>query len=189
MKLRHLILLAMIAVSATPALAQRPRSESRFFRTCDSVGPLTKLEEFNARWETVIVRGSTHIMTTLRADNGLADVNAIELRDESNGTHATGVVIELRAANRQEPSRQDESTIFIDYEEIDPLIAAWDRVAHTDDTTTKLNIFESHYRSRGDMEISVFRQAPGSAVAAAVSGGICNRVKLYFSLDRLTELR
>ena len=178
MKCTRLMLFVLLTSSVVSVLAQKPKSESRFHRTCDLVGPLTKLEEFDARWETVIVRGSTHVMT-LNGRDGTVDVDAIELRDESNGTRATGVIVELR----------DSAKVFIDYEEIDPLIAAWDRVARTDDTITKLNNFESHYRSRGDLEISVFRQTPGGAVAGSVSGGVCTRVKILLSLDELTKLR
>ena len=185
-RLGSFLLLAILAISVS---AQKPKSDSRFHRTCDQVGPLTKLEEFDARWETVIVRGSTHIMT-LSGRNGTASVEAIELRDESNGTRATGVIVNLRDSTRQDSSRSaDEGRVFIDYEEIDPLSVAWDRLARTDETITKLNNFESHYRSQGDMEISVFRQTPGGAVASAVSGGICNRVRILFSLEELTKLR
>lgn len=189
MQFPRLLIFVLLTASTASVLAQKPKSESRFHRTCDLVGPLTKLEEFDARWETVVVRGSTHIMT-LTGRNGTARVDAIELRDESNGSRATGVIVELRESNRQEATRSaDEGRIFIDYEEIDPLTTAWDRLLHTDETITKLNNFESHYRSIGDMEISVFRQTPGGAVAAAVSGGVCNRARILFSLEELAKLR
>lgn len=189
MKLTRLAIFILLTTSATSIFAQRPKSESRFYRTCDLVGPLTKLEEFDARWETVIVRGSTHVQT-MAGRNGTARVDAVELRDESNGSRAMGVIVDFRETSRQEATRAaDEGRVFIDYEEIDPLVAAWDRLARTDDTITKLNNFQSHYRSRGDMEISVFRQIPGGAVAAAVSGGVCNRVRLLLSLEELTKMR
>jgi hypothetical protein len=186
MKFTGLVILVLLTISGGSVLAQRPQTQSRFHRTCDLVGPLTKLEEFDARWETVIVRGSTHIMSTVTGRNGAsADVDAVDLRDEGNGSRATGVIIDIR-----DPTHAaDEGRVFIDYEEIDPLIAAWDRVAKTDDTITKLNNFESHYRSRGDMEISVFRQSPGGAVAASVTGGVCSRVRILLSLDDLIKLR
>lgn len=189
MQLTRLAIFVLLTTSAVSVLAQRPKLESRFHRTCDLVGPLTKLEEFDARWETVIARGSTQVMT-LTGRNGTARVDAIELRDESNGTRATGIIVELREASRQDTTRSaDEGRVFIDYEEIDPLIVAWDRLGRTDETITKLNNFESHYRSIGDMEISVFRQTPGGAVAAAVSGGVCSRVRILFSLEELSKLR
>jgi len=183
------MIFGFLIISVVSVPAQKPKSESRFHRTCELVGPLTKLEEFDARWETVIVRGSTHIMN-LAGRNGTARVDALELRDETNKTRASGVVVEFREFANQEAVRPpDEGRVYIDYEEIDPLIVAWDRVARTDDTVTKFNNFESHYRSRGDMEISVFRQSPGGAVAAAVSGGVCDRVRILFSLDELNKLR
>lgn len=189
MKLRCLAIFALLLTTLVSVHAQKPKSESRFHRTCELVGPLTKLEEFDARWESVIVRGSTHVMN-VAGRNGTARVDAVELRDEGSGARATGVIVELREFARQEAAGPaDEGRVFIDYEEIDPLIAAWDRVARTDDTVTKLNNFESHYRSRGDMEVSVFRQSPGGAVAAAVSGGVCDRVRILFSLDELNKLR
>jgi hypothetical protein len=190
MMLTRLAIFVLLITSAVSVLAQRPKSESRFFRTCDLVGPLTKLEEFDARWESVIIRGATPILTVVAGRNGTARVDAIELRDESNGTRATGVLVELRDPNRQDTSRlEDQGRVFIDYEEIDPLTAAWDRLVRTDDTITKFTNFESHYRSRGDMEISVFRATPGGAVAASVSGGVCNRVRILLSLDDLIKLR
>ena len=189
MKLTRSLILILLATWAGTASAQRPRQEPPFRRPCDFSGPLTKLEEFDARWETVIVRGSTHV-TTLTGRNGFARVDAIELRDEGPGTRALGVVVELKDSSRQDATRPaEESRSYIDYEEIDSLIKAWDRVARTDDTITKLNNFESRYRTKGDLEIAVFRQTPGGTVAATVTGGICERVRIFLSLDELIKLR
>ena len=179
----------LIFTLSNPTLSQRPRYEAPFRRPCDFGEPLTRLEEFDARMQTVIIRGSTHVMT-LTARNGSARVDAIELRDDSNGASTSGVVVELKDTTRQDATRPaDESRSYIDYEEIERVIKAWDRVARTDDTITKLNNFESRYRTRGDLEIAVFRQTPGGSIAAAVSGGLCDRVRIYLSLDELVKLR
>ena len=179
----------LIFTLSNPTLSQRPRYEPPFRRPCDFGEPLTRLEEFDARMQTVIVRGSTHVMT-LTARNGSARVDAIELRDDSNGASASGVVVELKDTTRQEATRPaDESRSYIDFEEIERVIKAWDRVARTDDTITKLNNFESRYRTKGDLEIAVFRQTPGGSIAATVSGGLCDRVRIYLSLDELVKLR
>lgn len=189
MKLTSLTILILLATLAGAASAQRPRYQPPLRQPCDFIEPLTKLEEFDARWETVIVRGSTHIMTLL-GRNGSARVDAIELRDEGNGTRAMGVIIQLSDTSRQDATHPaEESRSYIDYEDIDAVIKAWDRVARTDDTVTKLNNFQSRYRTKGDLEIAVFRQTPGGAVAAAVSGGICDRVRIFLSLDELVKLR
>jgi hypothetical protein len=192
MNFRRSLVLSGLLLAATlsnPTFAQRRRYESNLRQPCESEVPLTALEEFDGRMQAVIVRGSTQIMT-LTTRNGTARVDAIELRDESNGTRATGVVIELRDSSRQDATRPaDESRSYIDYQEIDRVIKAWDQVARTDDTVTKLNNFESRYRTRGDLEVAVFRQTPGGSIAAALSGGICNRVRIFLSLDELIKLR
>src|SRR5204862_4103529 len=83
-----------------------------------------------------------------------------------------------------EPNRS-----YIDYDEIDSVIKSWDQVARTDDTITKLNNFESRYRTKGDCEIVVFRQTPGGAVAASISGGYCERARILLALDEIIKLR
>ena len=190
MNLRRLALLSTLILISTlrdGASGQRRRFDTPLRRPCDSLGPLTKLEEFDWRTETVIVRGSTRV-ETLITRLGSARVDAVEFRDEANGAQATGVVIELRDNSRQDAPPL-ESRSYIDYDEIGPVIKAWDRVARTDDTITKLNNFESRYRTRGDFEIVVFRQTPGGTIAAAVSGGICDRVRVLLSLDEFIKLR
>jgi hypothetical protein len=188
MKLTSLTILILLASMNGSASAQRPRYQPPLRQPCDFMEPLTKLEEFDARWETVIIRGSTHIMSVI-GRNGSARVDAIELRDEGNGTRAMGVIVELRDTTRQDATHPaEESRSYIDYEDIDVVIKAWDRVARTDDTITKLNNFQSRYRTKGGMEIAVFRQTPGGAVAASVSGS-CDRVQIFLSLDELIKLR
>ena len=179
----------LLLILSTTALGQRRRFQPRLDERCELESPLTTLEDFDSRIQTVIVRGSTHIMT-LTARNGSARVDAIELRDEGRNTKTNGVVITLREANREDPNQPgNETRSYIDYEEIDRVIKAWDQIARTDDTITKLNNFESRYRTKGDFEIVVFRQTPGGTIAAAVSGGLCERNRILLSLDELIKLR
>jgi hypothetical protein len=189
MHLRQLLFLSallLLTICCDDAVSQRRRLDTPLRRPCDVPGPLTKLEEFDWKMETVIVRGSTQV-STLFTRTGATRVDALELRDEGTPSRALGVVIELRDTSRQDVT--PESRSYIDYEEIDPLIRAWDRVARTDDTITKLNNFESRYRTKSDFELVVFRQTPGGTIAAAVSGGVCDRVKIYLSLDEFIKLR
>ncbi|MCU1266288.1 MAG: hypothetical protein JWM21_2606 [Acidobacteria bacterium] len=186
---RFLLLSGLLLALSIPCPAQRRRYEPQLNERCPLEGALTRLEEFDSRMQAIIVRGSTHVSTLTTARNGAVRVDAIELRDDS-GNSTTGVVVELKDSSRQEASRPaDESRSYIDYAEIDRVIKAWDRVVKSDDTITKLNNFESRYRTMGDLEIAVFRQTPGGAIAAAISGGLCDRVRLFLSLDELIRLR
>jgi hypothetical protein len=193
MNFRRLLLCSGLLLILTPGnltRAQTRRHERPLRQYCEEEAPLTKLEDFDNRMQTLIVRGSTHVTTLSTAHNAAVRVDAIELRDQSNGISATGVVVELRDFSRQDATHPaDESRSYIDYEEIDRTIKAWDQVARTDDTITKLNNFESRYRTKGDLEIAVFRQTPGGSVAASISGGLCDRVRIFLSLDELIKLR
>jgi len=182
--------IAFLALAPSMALAQRPesapkpQSAPRFRRPCDFGEPRTRLEQLDAGLERVIVRGSTTI-GMLTGRNGTVRVEAIELREEGSAIRALGVVVTLKEL---EPA-PSETRSFMDYEEIDPLIRGLDTVAKTDDTITKLANFEAHYRTKGDLEIAGFRQTPGGAIAAAVSGGDCSRIRILLSLEELSKLR
>src|SRR5712672_1330822 len=145
--------------------------------------PRNKLEEFEGRIETVLIKGRTYV-ATLRAQNGTASVEATELRDTNNSTRANGVVVTIAAVG----GPQGEIRTLIDYDEIDSLIKAFDTLAKSNDSITKLTHFESRYRPKGDFEIMVFKQISGG-VAAAVEGGFFDRSRLLMTLDDFTRMR
>ncbi|HXD34820.1 MAG TPA: hypothetical protein VN643_27115 [Pyrinomonadaceae bacterium] len=191
MNIRRSLLLSGIVllwIFSDSSFAQRRRFENRLGSRCYVEAPITALEAFESRMQTIVVRGSTHV-GTVTACNGSARVDSVEFRDESVNGKASGAVITLREAAQEANQPVDETRSYIDYEEIDRVVKAWDQVARTDDTITKLNNFESRYRTRDDFEIAVFRQTPGGTVAASVSGGVCERNIIFMSLDELIKLR
>ncbi|MDX6443294.1 MAG: hypothetical protein QOH71_368 [Blastocatellia bacterium] len=145
--------------------------------------PRNKLEEFEGRMETILIKGRTYV-ATLRAQNGYARVEATEIRDSANSNRVTGVVITIVA----DGGPPGEIRSLIDYEEIDPLIRAFDTIAKSDDSITKLTHFEARYRTAGDFEVMVFKQVAGG-VAASVEGGFFDRSRLLMTLDDFVKLR
>jgi hypothetical protein len=145
--------------------------------------PRNKLEEFEGRMETILIKGRTYV-ATLRAQNGYARVEATEIRDSANSNRVTGVVITIVA----DGGPPGEIRSLIDYEEIDPLIRAFDSIAKSDDSITKLTHFEARYRTAGDFEVMVFKQVAGG-VAASVEGGFFDRSRLLMTLDDFVKLR
>src|SRR5882762_4638949 len=145
--------------------------------------PRNKLEEFEGRIETILIKGRTYV-ATLRAQNGTASVEATEIRDTNRSTRATGVVVTIAAVG----GPPGEVRALIDYDEIDSLIKAFDTTAKSDDSITKLTHFETRYRTKGDFEIMVFKQVSGG-VAAAVEGGFFDRSRLLMTLDDFVKLR
>jgi hypothetical protein len=91
-------------------------------------------------------------------------------------------------ALREGGERPDDNRAFVDYDEIDDLLNAIDLVSRVDETATKLTGFEARYISRGDLEISVFRQTR-SGVAVTMSTGLCERTVVTLTLDDLAKVR
>ena len=146
--------------------------------------PRNKLEDLEGRMETILIKGRTWV-GTIRAQNGTARVEALEIRDTAAAARATGVIITIMATG----GPPGDIRSLIDYEEIDPLVKAIDTAAKTGDSVTQLTHFELRYRTRGDFEIMVFKQLSDNAIAAAIEGGFFDRSRLYLTIDDLTKLR
>ena len=162
----HSLILSTLIVAATfgSVCAQRrwdrvpPPRDPQFYE------PRNKLEEFESRLETILIKGRTYV-GTVRALEGSARVEATEIRDTTSN-RITGVVITFNAPEAGRP----EIRSMIDYDEIDPLIKAFDSLAKADESVTKLTHFELRYRTKGDFEIMVYKKISGG-VEAAVEGG------------------
>jgi len=176
--------LMLIVPLCGSAFSQRRLPEPQQLSRCEPGEQRTRLEEFEAKAQTVVIKGSTRV-AILNTSSGSARVEALELRDTGDSTRATGVAITLKDSTRQSNA---ESRSYIDYEEIDPLIKGLDSMARSDETITKLTSFEARYRTRGDFEITVFRQTSGG-IAATLSSGTFDRIAISLSLDELGKLR
>jgi len=147
--------------------------------------PRNKLEDFEGRVETVLIKGR-HWVGTLRAQNGTARVEATEIRDSVTSATASGAVITIKADGG--PAGGDIRSL-IDYDEIDALLRAIDTASKASETVTRLSHFEVRYRTKGDFEIMVFKQLESNLVAAAIEGGFFDRSRLYLSIEDLVKLR
>lgn len=184
---RVLLLSALALFCFSPALAQRPGPQ--FWRNgdCEPFEPRTKLEMIDRLQSSVVLKGFSRITTVeLRGIR----VDAVEMRQLGGNWHFKGVVLAMREAQPVGDNRQrtEESRAFIDYDEIDPLLNAIDVMTRIDESATKLVGFEARYRTRGDLEIAVFRQTR-SGNAVLMSTGICERVTGTMSLDDLAKVK
>src|SRR6266404_511938 len=139
---RSLLLSALIVASSFGLVcAQRrwervpPPRDPQFYE------PRNKLEEFESRMETILIKGRTYV-ATLRAQNGTARVEATEIRDTRNGERVNGVVITIVA----DGGPPGDIRSLIDYDEIEPLLKAFDTAAKANESITKLTHFEARYR-------------------------------------------
>src|SRR5881409_203412 len=135
---RSLLLSAVvIAASFAPASAQRrwerlpPPRDPQFYEARN------KLEDFDGRMETVLIKGRTWVGIA-RGQNGTARVEATEIRDTATSTRANGVVVTIVA----DGGPPGEIRSMIDYEEIDALVKAIDTATKAGESITKLTHFE-----------------------------------------------
>ena len=183
MVIRTSLLATLVLICSAAALAQRPGPQ--FWRkvTCEAFEPRTKLEEIeDARG--LIIKGFTRITTV---DVRGVRIDAIEMRDlrSPNGIALSkGLVVSLREGGE----RPNEDRAFVDYDEIDYLLNAIDVISRVDETATKLPGFEARVRTRGDLEISVFRQTR-SGTAVTMRTGICDYATVAMSLDDLAKIK
>lgn len=157
-------------------LAQRSGPEFRHPLSCEPLEPRTKLEAVESRYERVITKGFTQYASFVARGVEIR-LDAIEMKDAADSTRALGFVIALKELSET----PDENRSFIDHEEIDRLIKAMESVGKVNETMSKLASFEARYRTKGDLEIKVFRQTR-SGTAASLSSGICDRVTALLTL-------
>src|SRR5436190_4445670 len=75
--------------------------------------PRNKLEDVDGRMETLLIKGR-HVIGTLRAQNGLARVEAFEVRDTRTSERAMGVLITIVGSDGAPTTGEIRS--LIDYE-------------------------------------------------------------------------
>ena len=184
---RWLLLGLMIFLSASvPVHAQRRWQRLPAPRDPQFYEPRNKLEDFDGRMETLLIKGRTWV-GTLRVQNGSLRIEAIEIRDARDSSRATGVIITIVPSETTAPAEEIRS--LIDYDEIDKLVNVLDTMAKADEKVTKLVNFEERYRTRGDFEAIVYRQISGAGASAAIEGGFFDRVRLLMAIEDLTKLR
>lgn len=171
----------IFATYGATTFAQRPGPQFWRRLSCEPIEPRTKLEAFDDRYGTVVLKGFTQINSI---EVPRVRVDAVELRDIARATRVTGIVLVLVGGGE----RPEENRAFIDYEEIDGLLAGIDSVSRVNETMTKLAGFEGKYRTLGDFEINVFRQTR-SGNAVSLTTGVCDQVRVTMSLDELTKVK
>ncbi len=172
--------LMLVSLSGT-TLAQKPGPEFWRKLSCEPIEPRTKLEAFEDKYATVVLRGFTRINTV--EVRGVR-VDAIEFRELSNSNRAAGLIIVLGT----EPDGPRDNRAFVDYEEISSLLNGIDAVSRANETMTKLVGFKAHYRTFGDLEIRVFRQT-SRGTAVTLTTGLCDQVTQALTLDELAKVR
>lgn len=144
--------------------------------------PKTKLEQFQFQTGSVVIKGYSEIgkLNAL----GSVTVLAMEFTDAATGAKQQGVVIEVKEDGRLEV--KDRS--FIDYEEVDALLAGLDYILVASPSVTQLSSFEATYRTKGNFAVSTFSSGY-SGIGASIQCGYLRPASAYLSLEQLHKFR
>jgi hypothetical protein len=144
----------------------------------------TQLQRFSAKTGAVVIKGLSEVGVLQGLYGTKIVVEAHELTDASDGTRADGLTIEVIDGERL----GGKSTSYIDYDEIESLIAGMVYIAKVDKSVSRMANFQADYRTRGDLRLSSFSRDDGT-IMFAVSSGTIGGTTAYLPTGRATELR
>jgi len=177
-------LLMVAGVVGTSAVLIYRARNSVLGGTLDQRQPKTKLEAFQAKAGTVLVKSYSDITTIAGTPSGVIEIEAMELRDRSNGSQALGVVIDVKPAGGYAQNNRS----FIDSDEIDSLLKGIDYISNVTSATPPLKNFEARYQTRGDFSVVTFNHSDGK-VAATLSSGVLSSTQVFITIQDLSKLK
>jgi hypothetical protein len=149
----------------------------------DTNAPLTKIEIFEARTGTVIVRGSV-LIGTMSAQTGTVSVRAKEDVEPGLGAKAYGIAVGL-----QEGGRPEDATM-VDYDELDSFLSGIDYIRKANPSMTPLPEYDVGYTTAGWLRLVFYTSIkhPGTTQIALQSGH-ASRTRILLSSDQLAEFQ
>jgi hypothetical protein len=149
----------------------------------DTNAPLTKIEIFEARTGTVIVRGSV-LIGTMSAQTGTVSVRAKESSEPGSGRKAYGIAVGLQEGGRP------EDTTMVDYDELDSFLSGIDYISKANPSMTPLPEYDVGYTTAGWLRLVVYTsiKRPGTTQTALQSGH-ASRTRILLSSDQLAEFQ
>jgi hypothetical protein len=151
--------------------------------------PPTKIEAFQARTGTVVIRAFSTIGTARSLNDGIVRVEYDALMDVTSSEREYGLLIYVHTARE----REEGPIAFIDYDEIDALVRGIEYIVRTNGSVTDLPTFEASFRTRGGLEIASFGDK-GGAVRASVTttsvslNGVVTNSKAIMEVSSLSVL-
>jgi hypothetical protein len=166
--------LALVLILSPGLFAQRVQ---------EPIEPKTKLGQFGSQAGVVVIRGFSTIGSLKGLYGTVVEVECKEFSSPATGKREYGITIEVKETG----TRENENSSFVDYDEIDALIAGIDYIAKVDKTATKLDSFQADYRTKDDLQISTFSN--NNEIKVAVSSGYIGKTTAYFGIAEISKLR
>ena len=154
-----------------------------FARAQDTNPPLTKIEIFENRTGTVIVRGSV-LIDTMSADQGTVSVRAKESVEPGSGRKVYGIAVDLQEGGRP------EDTTMVDYDELESFLNGIDYISKANHTMTSLPDYDVGYTTAGWLRLVIYTSVnrPGTTQIALQSHHT-NWNRILLSSDQLATFQ
>ena len=152
-------------------------------RAQDTNAPLTKIEIFEARTGTTIVRGSV-LIGTVSAQTGTVSVRAKESIEPGLGAKEYGIAVGLQEGGRP------EDTTMVDYDELASFLNGIDYIRKANHSMTPLPDYDVGYTTAGWLRLVVYTSTkrPGTTQIALQSRHT-NWSRILLSEDQLAEFQ
>jgi hypothetical protein len=162
--------------------------------------PKTKLESFLVKDGAVIVRGFSTIGKINGIYGSVVSIDSKEFVDVATGQKQYGITVESKKPlGTSLSSVTREHTSYVDYDEIESLIAGLDYIAKLDQSVTKLDDFQADYKTKDDLKLSIF-SAPANTgniwgnqdkkgLFFSVESGSIGSVSAIFKLEAVKQFR
>lgn len=169
MKGLHFIVVATLVYSTVALSAQE--------------GPSTKIEEFQSKHGSVIVKGYT-VIGEVSSSLGTVEVQTREIVNASStNVKVAGLLLKTTGSGRS----ARESRSFVDSDEIDGLIKGVDYLSRISKDVTKHASFEAEYTTKSGFSITVFNSADGELHLAIKAGRSGESV--FIKMEDLSKLK
>lgn len=142
----------------------------------------TKLGSFQAKTGSVIIKEFSEIGGVKAI--GHISVMSMTFTDASTNKRESGISIHITEGGRLEK----ESRSFIDFDEIDSLVAGIDYISKVKKDSSKLDFFEATYRTKDDFHVTIFNRKSGE-ISVSVESGRIRPATVFLSLEQLANLR
>jgi hypothetical protein len=147
--------------------------------------PKTKLEAAATQKNVLVVIGYTDIGETAPGDDGSAvRVTAVEVTNSSTQVKEYGLIVTVHQSKGLPTER--EAKCYLDYDELDPLIAAVGDLSKIDHTATTLSEVEARYRTKGELELANISTTNGRMLAIRATQVIAPTNQIVWATARHT---
>lgn len=153
--------------------------------TAPSSEPATKLEKIQGMKGSIINKGFTEIGSLYGSYSGKITITAYEFNNIKSGVNEYGLSIEIK---REKKYGDSEKSSFIDFDEISHLIKGIEYLEKIKTNPTKSKNFESTYKTKGGLSITVFNSSNGE-FSIAISVGLYGKENAYLDTLSLKEFK